>query len=131
MEMMATMFYKNLYTSEGVHDMNRVLDTVPCKVTPAMNELLNSPYSQDEVKVALFQMFPTKAPGPDGFPAHFFQRQWEVCRDDITRVVLQIVEGTESAACINETMLVLIPKVKILPYFHNSDPSACAMYFIK
>uniref|UniRef100_A0A8R7PXK2 Reverse transcriptase domain-containing protein n=1 Tax=Triticum urartu TaxID=4572 RepID=A0A8R7PXK2_TRIUA len=88
MEMMATTFYKNLYTSEGVHDMNRVLDTVPCKVTPAMNELLNSPYSQDEVKVALFQMFPTKAPGPDKFPAHFFQRQWEVCKDDITRVVL-------------------------------------------
>lgn len=54
MEMMATAFYKNLYTSEGVQDMNRVLDTVPCKVTPAMNDLLNAPYSQDEVKVALF-----------------------------------------------------------------------------
>jgi hypothetical protein len=25
-----------------------------------------------EIKEALFQMFPTKASGPDGFPTHFF-----------------------------------------------------------
>ena len=57
-------------------------------------------------------MFPIKAPGPDGFPAHFFQRHWDVCGADATKVVLRIVEGTESAECINETVLVLIPKVK-------------------
>ena len=56
-------------------------------------------------------MFPMKSPGPDGFPAHFFQRHWETCGDEITKVVLKIVEGTESAECINETVLVLIPKV--------------------
>ncbi|EMS58566.1 hypothetical protein TRIUR3_19711 [Triticum urartu] len=38
-----------------------------------------APYKEDEVKKALFQMFPTKAPGPDGFPAHFFQRHWDIC----------------------------------------------------
>lgn len=74
MEELTTDFYKNLYTSEGVQDMDRVLNTVPTKVTPAMNDLLNAPYTHEEVKQALFQMFPTKAPGPDGFPAHFFQR---------------------------------------------------------
>ena len=60
----------------------------------------------------LFQMFPIKAPGPDGFPAHFFQRHWEVCGEEVTRAVIRIVDGTESAECINETTLVLIPKVK-------------------
>jgi hypothetical protein len=74
MQSMTAEFYKTLYTSEGVHDMNLVLDHVPRKVTRDMNEMLSSPYSPDEVKRALFQMFPTKAPGPDGFPAHFFQR---------------------------------------------------------
>uniref|UniRef100_A0A453APP9 Reverse transcriptase domain-containing protein n=1 Tax=Aegilops tauschii subsp. strangulata TaxID=200361 RepID=A0A453APP9_AEGTS len=39
-------------------------------------------------------------------------RHWEICGDDVTKVVLKIVEGIESAACINETVLVLIPKVK-------------------
>ena len=79
-----------------------------------MNDNLNAPYTQDEVKKALFQMFPVKAPGPDGFPAHFFQRHWDVCGEEVTRVVLRIVNGTESAECINKTLLVLIPKVKNL-----------------
>ena len=43
-------FYKELYTSEGTEDLASVLNTVPAKVK--------------EVKEALFQMFPTKAPGP-------------------------------------------------------------------
>ncbi|XP_020153203.1 uncharacterized protein [Aegilops tauschii subsp. strangulata] len=91
--------------------MEQVLATVPRKVTPDMNLALNAPYSQEEVKNALFQMFPTKAPGPDGFPAHFFQRHWEICKDEVTNVVLKIVEGNESAESINETVLVLTPKI--------------------
>ena len=105
-------FYKELYTAGGVQDMHQVLETVPTKVTQEMNEVLNAPYTQQEVKQALFQMFPIKAPGPDGFPAHFFQRHWGLCGDEVTKVVLKIVAGMESAACINDTILVLIPKVK-------------------
>uniref|UniRef100_A0A453J0I5 Reverse transcriptase domain-containing protein n=1 Tax=Aegilops tauschii subsp. strangulata TaxID=200361 RepID=A0A453J0I5_AEGTS len=39
-------------------------------------------------------------------------RHWDICGEEITKVVIKIVEGTESAACINEIVLVLIPKVK-------------------
>jgi len=60
---LATEFYKTLYQSEGTHDMERVLDTVPIKVTAGMNEGLLAPFEKEEVKTALFQMFPTKAPG--------------------------------------------------------------------
>ena len=31
-------FYKELYTSEGTEDMASVLNTVPTKVTPEMND---------------------------------------------------------------------------------------------
>uniref|UniRef100_A0A453NE85 Reverse transcriptase domain-containing protein n=1 Tax=Aegilops tauschii subsp. strangulata TaxID=200361 RepID=A0A453NE85_AEGTS len=37
---------------------------------------------------------------------------WDTCGGDVTSAVLRIVEGTESAECINDTILVLIPKVK-------------------
>ena len=86
---MATNFYQNLYTSKGVHDMDQVLDRVPVKVTEAMNEMINAPYNQQEVKYALFQMFPTKVSGPDGFPAHFFQRHWAFCGAEVTDMVLR------------------------------------------
>ena len=81
---MVTDFYKNLYTSEGVADMDQVLSKVPVKVTPHMNDMLLAPYTNEEVKTALFQMFPTKAPGPDGFPAHFYQRHWDICGDEVS-----------------------------------------------
>lgn len=76
-----------------------------------MNSALCAPYITEEVKCALFQMFPTKAPGPDGFPAQFYQKHWEVCGEDVTNIVLRIVRGEESPECINDTILVLIPKV--------------------
>lgn len=50
MEALTTAFYIDLYTSGGVHQMEQVLYTVPLKVTSDMNDILNAPYSQKEVK---------------------------------------------------------------------------------
>ena len=111
MSKLATMFYKNLYSSEGVSDMEVVLDAVPTRVTPEMNDLLLAPFDSREVKEALFQMFPTKAPGPDGFPAHFFQRHWDLCGEEVTSVVLRVLNGEDDPASL--------------------DPLACAMSFIR
>jgi len=56
-------------------------------------------------------MSPLKAPGPDGYPAHFFQRNWDMCGEDITRAVLRVLSGDERPEEINSTFIVLIPKV--------------------
>ncbi|KAG8480634.1 hypothetical protein CXB51_025228 [Gossypium anomalum] len=39
--------------------------------------LLNRPVSNEEIKTALFDMAPLKAPGSDGFHAFFYQSQWD------------------------------------------------------
>lgn len=75
MENLATVFYKDLFSDEGTSGMEDVNDKVPTKVTTMMNDQLHVPYSNDQVKKAIFQMFPTKASGPDGYPAHFFTAQ--------------------------------------------------------
>lgn len=50
-----------------------VLQSVQPKVTNSMNVGLIAPFTMEEVKVALFQMHPSKAPGPDGMSPYFFQ----------------------------------------------------------
>jgi hypothetical protein len=104
-----TDFYRHLYTSEGTEDMQVVLDSVHVRVDERMNEMLIATIDGSEVKEALFQMFPTKAPGPDGFPAHFFQRHWDLCGEEITSIVLRVLRG-EDDPC-NKTFIVQIPKV--------------------
>ena len=109
---LATMFYKNLYTSEGVIDMEKVLKTVPTEVMPEKNDLLLAPFDSKEVKEALFQMFPTKGRmfPFDGFPAHCFQRQWKLC-GEVFSVVMRVLRGKDYPARITNTLRVLIPKV--------------------
>ncbi|XP_024310402.1 uncharacterized protein LOC112268687 [Brachypodium distachyon] len=75
--------------------MGAVLHTVPRKVTDAMNADLSALFTAIEVKEALFQMFPTKAPGSNGFPAHFFQRNWELCGAEVTAAILRILMGED------------------------------------
>jgi hypothetical protein len=83
----------------------------PAAAVAQMNDQLGAVFSGEEVKNALFQMLLTKAPGPDGFPAHFFQRHWELCRDEVTSVVLRVLRGDDDPSLINNTSIVLIPKV--------------------
>ena len=111
LEEMTTAYYKNLYTSEGVHNMEEVLRHVPTKVTPDMNNLLNAPYSQEEVKCALFQMFPINAPGPDGFSGAFLKACWPIIKHDFYALCSQFFEGTLDITSINDGFITLIPKV--------------------
>ncbi|KAA3489694.1 reverse transcriptase [Gossypium australe] len=59
-----------------------------------------------EVFAALKEMGPTKAPGPDGFPALFFQR------GDIANFCLGILNDDQSFGQLNLRNIMLIPKFK-------------------
>jgi hypothetical protein len=52
-----------------------------------MNEDLCREFIQKEISDALIQIGPIKAPGHDGFSARFYERNWEVMREEIINVV--------------------------------------------
>ncbi|XP_073351869.1 uncharacterized protein [Aegilops tauschii subsp. strangulata] len=80
-------FFKDLYKKdEGVRPQ-KLIDLIPRKVEAHMNDALTRPISDSEVGDTLFQIRPLKAPGPDGFLARFFQRNWAVLREDVTKGV--------------------------------------------
>ena len=52
--------------------MDECLDAVTPKATPNMQQILSQEFCAKEVKIALFQMGPTKVLGPDGMNALFY-----------------------------------------------------------
>jgi hypothetical protein len=53
--------------------MTACLHFVEAKVTQDMREEMDKPFTAEEVRFALFQMHPSKAPGVDGFTRAFFR----------------------------------------------------------
>ena len=60
---MAETYFPNLFTMSNPTNSESVLDLVDKVVTPDMNHTLLQPYTPDEVKMALFNMHPSKSPG--------------------------------------------------------------------
>ncbi|XP_024200592.1 uncharacterized protein LOC112203927 [Rosa chinensis] len=92
--------------------MFSVVDLVQSKVTPEMNSMLCAPYTAVEIRAALFQMYPTKSPRPDGMPPLFFQQYWDTIGTDVVAAVQSFLHSGQLLASINYTHVYLIPKVK-------------------
>lgn len=64
------------------------------------------------MKIALFQMDPDKAPGPDGMTPTFFQKHWKIVGRDIVCMVRDFFATGILHSELNVTNVVLIPKKK-------------------
>ncbi|KAL9680378.1 hypothetical protein QQ045_018257 [Rhodiola kirilowii] len=90
--------------------------------TDSHNRILLDPYTECEIKAALFQLYPFKAPGLDGFPAGFFQKFWNTIKWDFTEACLCILNGGDIPQGCNETLIVLIPKLNSVTRMEDYRP---------
>jgi hypothetical protein len=107
-------------------EADRVLGAIMPQIDQSINEDLCSPYSNEETKVALFQMGPTKAPGPDDLPAMLYQN---------TGICWKMIFAMRSCPCFKEISLCnvlykIASKVvanrlkKVMPYIIAEEQSA-------
>ena len=106
-------FFEDLFTTGAQVDVQNVIDKVEVEVSIEKYHLLAAPFVGEEVKEALFQMHPSKAPGPDGMSAMFYQKFWGIVGRDVIEMVLGVLNNGEDIAKYNHTHLVLIPKKKL------------------
>lgn len=105
-------FYHALFTAQQGTDPLVVTNWVERKVSEEMNENLCAPVSDLEVERALFMMHPNKSPGPDGFTAGFYIKHWHILKSSVCSGIRNFFESGIMPQKINDTILVLIPKVK-------------------
>ena len=69
----ATNYFDSLFNAVVCDQIHECLNVVAHQITPDMHQILSSEFTADEIKVALFQMRPTKAPPLDGMNVLFYQ----------------------------------------------------------
>ena len=108
----ASDYFMNIFKAGTCDRMEECLNAVHQRLTTDMLEVLSRSYSREEVRAALFQMGPTKAFGPDGMNALFYQKFWHIVGNGVTDAVLDFLHTGNMVPNINYTHIVLIPKVK-------------------
>ena len=87
-----TEYYKQLFGPPEDNcvslDESRIED-VP-QLTAVENDILAAPFSEKEVFEAISQMKNNKAPGPDGFPAEFYKKCWNIIKGDLLALFLDL-----------------------------------------
>ena len=105
-------YFSNLFTSSVPAGIPHVVNLVERVVSDDMNQSLMKDFDAEEVRRALFQIHPTKAPGPDGMSAIFFQNFWHIVGEDFTTGILDYLSSGRMLSSINLTHIVMIPKTK-------------------
>ena len=112
-------YFKELFTTANPMDMGSVLDVAERSVTLNMNNALLQRYTLDEVRWALFQMYPLKSPSPDGMSPFFFQKYWNIVGSNVTEAILSVLNSGHMLRKMNYTPIVLIPKKNDLKQMSN------------
>jgi hypothetical protein len=111
-ENIAVSYFDDIFHTATPVNLEDTLTAVNSRVTPEANQRLLQPFTADEVRIALFQMHPSKAPGPDGMSSFFFQKYWNIVGVDVVAAVLSVLNSGKILRKINLTHISLIPKKK-------------------
>ena len=109
----ATNFYKELF-GPAVGNLCKMKEDMwesREKLSDIDNFILTRPFSETEVKNALFSMKPNKAPGPDNIPIEFFQHCWEIVKNEVMMLFDWFHDNKLDVQRLNYGIITLLPKV--------------------
>ena len=116
-------YYTNLFTRSKLEYLEEVVEVIPKVVTAEMNADLTGDFTAMEVEVALKQIAPLKALGPNGMPPLFYQNYWTLLGNDVTQSILHYLNSSSLLAALGHFFVTLIPKAKNQSLCRNLDQS--------
>ncbi|CAL9005467.1 unnamed protein product, partial [Prunus brigantina] len=109
---LAMAYFEQFFSQEIVEHSDLTLPKLFPVIDSTDLELLEKEVDMAEIKRSLFGIGGLKALGVDGFPACFYQAQWNKCADDIFAMVTQAFQKCSIPDKLNYTLITLVPKVQ-------------------
>ncbi|CAH1428278.1 unnamed protein product [Lactuca virosa] len=81
--------------------------------------------TDEEIKVAMFDIDDNRAPGPDGFSSKFFKTAWNIVGPEVCKAVREFFWTGKLLKGLNATRIMLVPKVEFPRKVSDFRPIAC------
>jgi hypothetical protein len=116
-------------------DNLRGIDIVAMRTGPQISsdqrELLITPITEGEIYTALKSIGDLKAPGLDGYGAHFFKSTWSIIKTDFLAAVWEFFYENSMYSAVNSTLVTLIPKHSAAKTIKEYRPISCCTTIFK
>ena len=99
------------FTSNRRATIQQIVQDGPM-ITAERRAILCATYIPAEVTHALFSIPGNKALGPYGFRSHFYRDAWNIIKDDVINVIIDVLNNRKMLKELNNTVITLIPKTK-------------------
>ena len=108
-------YYQKLYTAREAPEVatgaqEAALRYVKDKLSPRMKTSLQAPLTQEELRLALWDMFSGKSPGPDGIVLEFYKICWYFLGVEFTCMINVSVREGRLPPGVTQGMIVLLHK---------------------
>lgn len=118
--------FTKLFEVENLRRSERLAEFIHYCVSYDENVLLEAISTKRKIWNVVKDMPLTKAPGPDGMPALFFQTYWNIVGPDVVTMIQNVFRSGMILRDINRSFVVLIPKVHgVLEFKHLRPISLC------
>ncbi|CAN6722681.1 unnamed protein product [Malus baccata var. baccata] len=105
-------YFTELFQSSRPGQIEDIVRNVDARISPEDNNALTGPVTTAEIVLAVSQIPPSRAPGPDGFSGCFYQDHWNTVGEDVVKIIKAFWHSGTLLRQLNHTNLVLIPKVR-------------------
>ncbi|XP_042515388.1 uncharacterized protein LOC122089763 [Macadamia integrifolia] len=103
--------FESFHKMDLMVNSNDILSCIPEIITMDDNLTLMAVPSIDEIKAAVFDLDPSSALGPDGFPGIFYRYCWSILGPEVCLAVQNFFSEGVITRAVNSNFLTLIPKV--------------------